>query len=93
VRKPVWAALRCTFMSQNRLQSLYSPVSKAEKRGNAARARYFLRTHLHAFRKFKNVGVRLEQGARAASVALSRRLILRRFASSRAYRACAPLQI
>jgi hypothetical protein len=35
VRKPVWAALRCTFMSQSRLQSLYTPVSKAERRGDS----------------------------------------------------------
>jgi hypothetical protein len=34
VRKPIWAALRCAFMSQHRLQSLYSPVKKAERRGD-----------------------------------------------------------
>ena len=43
VRKPVWAALRCTFMSQSRLQSLYTPVSKAERRGDSHQCRPVMR--------------------------------------------------
>lgn len=39
VRKPVWAALRCNFMSQSRLQSLYAPVTKSERRGMATSIR------------------------------------------------------
>jgi hypothetical protein len=67
VRKPVWAALRCTFMSQNRLRSLYAPVTKAERRGEALHEAACRSLTCLACREFESVQFRMEQGTEKAA--------------------------